>query len=209
MKQTANSEPLSLFLRAGTTAIHEQLDKHVSQLNPFADMANYRNFLRMQLRLHTAGEPLYRDSQLNALLPGLQQCSRFDAVLQDCADVNVPADSQQQDQQIGRAVTVSGPYAGLGWLYTIEGSSLGAAMLLKHAKSALDLSESFGARHMAAHEDGCALHWREFRAMLDALSLDEQQREQALDAAKQAFQFVMDAVDQLASANQKEAVDEC
>ena len=67
-------------------------------------------------------------------------------------------------------------------------------MLLKHVKNQLNLSETFGASHMAAHSDGRATHWKQFKAMLDQLELTPAQREKAITGATQAFIFVTDAV---------------
>lgn len=204
MTQSVDSEVLSVYLKQGTHAIHDQLDRRVMQLNPFADAAHYQGFLRMQLRLHTAGEQVYHNQQIKQLIPEVAQRSRLKAVLQDCADLAIPLELQQYDQQLGQFFKITDPYAGLGWLYTIEGSTLGAAILLKHVKNSLGLSESYGARHMAAHNDGRATHWREFKALLDNLTLNEQQRKQALDAAKQAFGFVTDTVDEIMATGKKE-----
>lgn len=201
---SAEPQPFSVYLKEGTHAIHDQLDQRVMQLNPFADNAHYQGFLRMQLRLHTAGEQVYNNTQINNLIPEVAQRSRLNAVLQDCKDLAVPIELQQQDKQIGQLFKITDPYAGLGWLYTIEGSTLGAAMLLKHVKNSLGLSETFGASHMAAHSDGRATHWREFKAILDSLMLNDLQRKQALDAAKQAFYFVTESVDQVMVINKKE-----
>lgn len=204
MTQSADSEVFSVYLKEGTHAIHDQLDRRVMQLNPFADNAHYQGFLRMQLRLHSAGEQVYHNQQINNLIPEIEQRSRLNAVLQDCADLAIPIELQQHDQQLGQLFKITDPYAGLGWLYTIEGSTLGAAMLLKHVKNSLGLSETYGARHMAAHSDGRATHWREFKAILDSLTLNDLQRKQALDAAKQAFYFVTETVDEIMVTGKKE-----
>lgn len=204
MTKQAEPEALSVYLKSGTHAIHEQLDNHVMQLNPFADVTHYQGFLRMQLHLHTAGEPAYQDAVLQALIPDLASHSRLSAVLKDCEDMGVPLSIQQQDQQLAHSIKIAEPYAGIGWLYTIEGSSLGAAMILKHVKNSLDLSETFGAHHMAAHADGRATYWREFKAMLDALELNDFQRIHALNGAIQAFNFVTNTVNEIMNTNKKE-----
>lgn len=204
MKQAADPQAFSVYLKEGTQTIHDELDQRVMQLNPFADKAHYQGFLRMQLRLHTAGEQVYHNQQINNLMPEIEQRSRLYAVLQDCVDLAIPVELQQHDQQVGKLFKIADPYAGLGWLYTIEGSTLGAAMLLKHVKNSLGLSETYGARHMAAHSDGRATHWREFKAILDSLTLNDLQRKQALDAAKQAFYFVTETVDEIMVIGKKE-----
>ncbi len=188
---------LSNYLREGTHDLHDVLDKRVMQINPFSDIEHYRDFLRMQLRLHAAAESLYHNDQLLTLLPELTERSRLNDVIQDCLDVGLDKHLQIDDQRLASDVDIADHFAGIGWLYTLEGSTLGAAMLLKHAKSKLELSETYGAHHMAAHSDGRAIHWKQFKSMLDNLDLDEIQRKQALAGATQAFLFVTQAVDEI------------
>ena len=76
-----------------------------------------------------------------------------------------------------------------------EGSNLGAAFLLK-AAAALELSESFGARHLAPAPQGRGLAWRTFTAALDAVALSPDQ-ETAVDAgAVAAFARVQSFVEE-------------
>jgi len=77
----------------------------------------------------------------------------------------------------------------LGWLYVAEGSNLGGTVLYKMA-ARLGLDSGFGARHLAAHPDGAARHWREFTAALDGVALTEVQEQQVIDAADAAFRSV-------------------
>lgn len=191
-----HSPTFSAFLKTGTHDVHDKLDKRIMQLQPFASAENYRSFLRMQLRLHAAAESLYQDDVYQHMLPDLKLRSRLLAVLNDCQDLTLSTELQQQDKQSAATIVITDPYAGLGWIYTVEGSTLGAAMLLKHVKHALELSEAFGAQHMASHADGRATHWREFKAILDALELTDVQKEQALQGAIQAFQYANDSVEE-------------
>lgn len=86
------------------------------------------------------------------------------------------------------------PATALGWVYVVEGSTIGAGFLLKLAKK-LGLSETLGASHMAGHEQGRAKHWQQFKQVLDALPLSPQQRERACQGGRDAFTFVRAQVD--------------
>ncbi|MFX6949703.1 biliverdin-producing heme oxygenase, partial [Acinetobacter baumannii] len=80
----------------------------------------------------------------------------------------------------GEAVIATGNVAmpeALGWLYVSEGSTLGAAFLLKEVKDKLGLSESFGARNLAAYPEGRAVVWRRFVSFLDAPGLSAQEQD--------------------------------
>ncbi|MBM7094103.1 biliverdin-producing heme oxygenase, partial [Streptomyces sp. S12] len=70
--------------------------------------------------------------------------------------------------------------------YVAEGSNLGGAVLYKLAAK-LGLNSGFGARHLAAHPDGVARHWRGFTAALDAVTLSRSQEDEVVAGAEAAF----------------------
>ncbi|WP_185266860.1 biliverdin-producing heme oxygenase [Halopseudomonas xiamenensis] len=194
------AEPLSLHLKNGTTALHESLDQRIMALAPFSSRERFVCFLRMQLRLHLVTSPLYQNAELQQRLPGLGERNRLDAILLDCADFDVTEEQLAEDRSAAATVWIEPGEAALGWLYTHEGSTLGAAFLLKHARDQLGLSETHGARHLAGHAEGRGLHWRRFKEELDAIELTAAQREQALVGARQAFAFVRASVESLMAA---------
>lgn len=191
------TEPLSLYLKNGSGTQHESLDQRIMALAPFSSGERFVCFLRMQLRLHLVTSPLYENAELQKLLPGLGARNRLDAILLDCADFSVTSEQLAEDRDAAAAVRIEPNEALLGWLYTHEGSTLGAAFLLKHARDLLGLSETFGARHLAGHVEGRGLHWRRFKEELDAIDLTVEQREKALVGTRQAFSFVRASVEEL------------
>lgn len=196
-KANATHLALSDHLKQYTTTTHESLDQQIMHLQTFANRENYQRFLRMQLRLHAVTEPLYADSELNKILPGLAGRCRNGAITQDCYDLALPAEAVTQDLQTAATIKIPSQWHGLGWLYTHEGSTLGAAFLLKFAQKDLGLTENFGAHHLAAHSQGRGLHWRSFKKTLDNLDLSAEQRAQTLQGAQNAFAFVRKAVSEV------------
>lgn len=196
-KSDSHHLPLSAFLKHGTASVHDTLDKRIMELAPFANRERFARFLRVQVRLHHAAAPLYRENPVLArLLPGLWERSRLDAVVADCEDLGVDPALLEHDKTAA-TVRVEDNAEALGWLYTCEGSTLGAAILLKVARDRLGLSEHFGARHLAGHPAGRAPHWRHFKAALDDIALCDGERERALAGAREAFSFVRGAVEEL------------
>ncbi|WP_339649188.1 biliverdin-producing heme oxygenase [Halopseudomonas pelagia] len=194
--------PLSSYLKEQTTSTHESLDRRIMALSPFSSRERFACFLRMQLRLHHATAPLYQNPELQAMLPGLAERSRLQAILQDCTDFNISPEEQEIDRETGSMINPASTNEALGWLYTHEGSTLGAAFLLKHAREQLGLSETFGARHLAGHTDGRGLHWRQFKQALDDLELTAAARTEAVEGARAAFTFVRTSVEELMADNQ-------
>ena len=73
----------------------------------------------------------------------------------------------------------------IGWLYCVEGSNVGAAILYKEAGK-IKLSDEHGASHLAAHSDGRLAHWRATKAQIDTLETADNTAA-ALKGAEDAF----------------------
>jgi heme oxygenase len=115
-------------------------------------------------------------------VPDLDCRGRRLAALDDLKDLgqDAPADEPLTTLQVKM------PEA-LGWLYVSEGSTLGAALLLKEAQANLGLSAQFGARNLAAYPDGRAIVWRRFVAALDSEELDSSVHDAVLAGAFAAY----------------------
>jgi heme oxygenase len=168
-------------LRQATHELHEALDASMMGADLFSSRERYALFLAMQRRFHAEIAPLYGDGALQALVPGLQERAKLAEIDRDIADIEAPAPAAPN-----APVDPSDMPAALGWLYVAEGSSLGAAFLLKAAQR-LGLGEEFGARHLAAHPEGRGLHWRRFVEALDAVALTPEEEARAEAAAVTAF----------------------
>ncbi|MEC4025418.1 biliverdin-producing heme oxygenase [Pseudomonas fulva] len=167
-------------LKAATHREHDSVDQLVMAAHPFEDRARYGRFLLVQHHFHGSLHGLYEDPHLNAWLPGLSSLSRLAAVEQDIRDLG------QLPPALPARVKVD-PAQALGWLYCSEGSNLGAAFLFKHTQR-LGLDESLGARHLAAHPQGRAQHWKAFVSAIDGLALDEPQESDVIAGAIAAFE---------------------
>jgi len=167
-------------LKAASSRDHDSVDELVMAARPFVSRERYALFLQLQHRFHGSLLGLYQDAELNRLLPGLSLLSRFAAVeadLRDLGEALPPAPA---------LVQLAHPVEALGWLYCSEGSNLGAAFLFKETQR-LGLDGDQGARHLAAHPDGRAPHWRQFVALVDAVALDSDEEVHAINGAIKAF----------------------
>lgn len=169
-------------LKLSSRQTHDSVDNLVMSMQPFASHDNYRKFLQAQHEFHKAVKPLHDAEDLNAQIEGLKDLSRYDAVLADMKALDVtPADVSVQPPAINGAER-------LGWLYCVEGSNVGAAILYKEAGK-IQLDETHGATHLAAHSEGRMRHWRAFKDKLDALTLSKDEKAQALQGAQDAFAY--------------------
>ena len=183
------------LLKQATHAAHESLDKRIMQGDLFSDRARYGLFAQVQYLFHREIDSLYDDTALKALLPDLAERRRFGQIEQDLTDLGLAVPVAAAAPAFGAGEAVDVPTA-LGWLYVAEGSNLGAAFLLKEA-ARLGLSETFGARHLAAHPQGRGLHWRTFTTALDTASLSADDEARAVAGATEAFARVRDSVERL------------
>lgn len=177
-------------LKAASSRDHDSVDALVMGARPFESRERYALFLQLQHRFHGSLLGLYGDAQLNRTLPGLQELSRFAAVQADLRDLGLAVPRTPEPVQLAN------PGEALGWLYCSEGSNLGAAFLFKQTQR-LGLDGNIGARHLAAHPQGRALHWRQFVAVVDALTLSEAQERHAVEGALAAFEFYRSSLREL------------
>lgn len=173
---------LSERLRNETAALHERMHQLMAVADPFANRAAFARFVAVQYLFQRDLGPLLADRALAALLPDLDSRGREEAARSDLADLGAEI---PRDIVAGQSVTLP---AGLGWLYVSEGSTLGAALLLKEAKERLGLSETFGARNLAAYPGGRAAAWKRFVAALDAANHDPADQDQVIAGANAAFE---------------------
>ncbi|MDZ5605146.1 biliverdin-producing heme oxygenase [Pseudomonas sp. RP23018S] len=165
-----------------THAPHSELDALVKAHAPFSSRERFARFVVAQYLFQAELQPLYRDPALIALFPDLAERCRAEQAKLDLADLgcNVPA-------PLPGALHGPSQAEALGWIFVSEGSKLGAAFLIKRAQ-ALQLSDTFGARHLGEPAGGRAEGWKQFTRTLDALALSPEEDTAAERAAVAAFQ---------------------
>ncbi|MBB5390014.1 MULTISPECIES: biliverdin-producing heme oxygenase [unclassified Herbaspirillum] len=172
---------LSSRLKIETADLHELMHALMEQGQPFANRDNYARFVAAQYHFQRDIEHLFADPAIQAAVPDLDVRGRAAASLADLADLGFDAVPEP-----AASAGVAMPGA-LGWLYVSEGSTLGAAFLLKQAKARLGLSETFGARNLAAYPEGRAIVWRRFVGFLDRPALQEQEHDAVIAGAAAAY----------------------
>lgn len=165
-----------------THAPHTELDALVKSHKPFDSRESFARFVVAQYLFQSELQALYTDPQLIAIVPDLAERCRAEQARLDLADLDteVPAPF---------AGALGKPSLGeaLGWIFVSEGSKLGAAFLIKRAV-ALELSETFGARHLGEPAGGRAEGWKQFTRILDSLDLSPEEGAAAERGAVAAFE---------------------
>ncbi|EGH69288.1 biliverdin-producing heme oxygenase [Pseudomonas syringae] len=177
-RPTLRSQRLSQI----THAPHEQLDKAVKAHAPFDTLASYSRFVVAQYLFQKELQPLYSDPALQTIISDLPARCRAEQARADLADLNMDL-----PLPVAGAVQKPSSAEALGWLFVSEGSKLGAAFLIKRAQ-ALNLSDSFGARHLGEPAGGRAAGWKAFVRTLDELPLTAEQEAELDRGAIAAFE---------------------
>ena len=171
---------LSQRLKTETADLHERMHQLMAQADPFASRERYAQFVAVQYLFQRDVEHLFADPEVQALVSDLAERGRATDSQADLSDLQAPV---PQEGIVTQGVTAP---ESLGWLYVSEGSTLGAAFLLKEAGEKLGLDASFGARNLAAYPEGRARSWKRFVAALDAPELSDA-HERVLDGARAAY----------------------
>lgn len=172
---------LSARLKSETAEQHELMHALMGRGQPFANRTNYARFVAAQYHFQRDVEHLFADAAIQDAVPDLHVRGREAAPLADLADL------QSAPGEEAIATTGVTMPAALGWLYVSEGSTLGAAFLLKEVKEKLGLSETFGARNLAAYPEGRATVWKRFVSFLDRPSLPQSEHDAVLAGAEAAY----------------------
>ena len=159
----------------------------------FDDRERYAAYLGAT---HRAREPLERAldqagaEQLFAMWPRRKIAAALRA---DIADLSGEAVVESSPPS---APVPKTPAQMLGILYVLEGSALGARLLIRRAE-AMGMSSSFGARHLASQTDTPSA-WASFVAVLDAAEMDSEQEAECTAAAIATFAVFEAAVGEAA-----------
>ncbi|AMN38981.1 biliverdin-producing heme oxygenase [Rhodoplanes sp. Z2-YC6860] len=167
---------LRLCLRSVTAQAHARLDRQLGSLD-LAALHGYRQFLEINAAALLPLETSLAAADVARLLPDWDMRSRTAAILDDLACVDGHADPLPPPAPLDAGGV-------LGTLYVLEGSRLGARVLLnaiKHSPDARVLHATAFLRHGAGQH-----FWPSFLAILDS---DHSARHEssAIDGAIQAF----------------------
>ena len=165
-----------------TNEPHQKLDALVKAHKPFDTRKNFARFVVAQYLFQSELQALYTDAALKEIVPDLPERCRAEQAKADLADLNT-----QVPAPVAGAVKAPSKAEALGWIFVSEGSKLGAAFLIKRAV-ALDLNETFGARHLGEPAGGRAEGWKSFVKTLDGLELSAEEEADLDKGAVAAFE---------------------
>ena len=167
------------MLRAHTSGLHAAVDRAFGEIS-FETRAGYSRFLRAHAHVVIPYEASFRRCRATETLPLAGRRYRSQALIDDLADLGVPATAGGSDPAPPR-LDCAASLAGA--VYVLEGSRLGGRMIGRRvAKAGADLPTRF-----LFHGLGFDL-WRSLVQWLDAVPWSVGQIDTALREAERAFQ---------------------
>ncbi|KAA0968221.1 biliverdin-producing heme oxygenase [Aureimonas fodinaquatilis] len=168
-------DSLRSALKRHTLDLHHILENAIGS---FDDIEQYKIYLVGSFRFRSVVEPALKDSDFwSAQLI-------LDAISHDLADLDLA-----RPTPIDPVLEFGSEGEKLGAFYVLEGSSLGAKLLLRRA-AALGFDAEWGARHLAL-QSADMRRWQAFRQLLE--TVPNVDHAAALAAARRVFQTALTA----------------
>lgn len=175
-------------LRGATDHLHRDLDRIVASFK-LTDAAHYRRFLQASAATLIAIEQLLESAGVAQLLPDWAERSRREPIISDLHSLN----SQAQPLALRR--TAPTPAEVFGILYVLEGSRLGAQVLLEQVLASADESVRNASAYLRhGHSD----LWRTFLQQLETHAAADDQT-QTVSGAVYTFTMFIRAFSQAAA----------
>lgn len=184
MSLTITEHSRSQALKTATTDVHNNVDKSIMAQNPFADTSSYLLFLSLQYNFLKDVSALYEHPELAKHINDLIARRRLSLLEQDFQDLKYALPETPLEPSITHETNFA---TALGWLYVVEGSKVGAAMLGKQVEAQLNFDANHGARYLKGPGAGRGSAWRELTQLIDTLELTQAQEAALIEGARQAF----------------------
>jgi heme oxygenase len=171
-------------LRKGTADIHQLIEQRVPIFREGFNLEDYTRLVESFFGFWTPVEE--RLSKWASLRdPDLALESRFKCSLlrEDLLILGRDPASVPQCDRLPRLDTFP---QGLGCLYVLEGSTLGAQIISRHLQEKLQLSAGSGASFFNAYGGSVGARWLEFKRFVSA-SVNREHADNVVEAARQTF----------------------
>lgn len=195
--QQANANPLTMeeiflqLLRQRTAAQHTKLEAtkiSTDLLRPDATVQMYMTYLA-----HMRGVMAFAEHHVYPVLAHL-----FADISERGKLAAIDSDIETLARMTTRPATKPLPVStepmttafAMGYMYVIEGSTLGGRMLLKHVKTTLGFDEEAGARFFSGYGANTGTMWKQFLQILTGYAVGNECEEEVIAGANHAFKII-------------------
>ncbi|WOC26201.1 biliverdin-producing heme oxygenase [Pseudoalteromonas sp. N1230-9] len=184
MTITASQVSRAHNLKITTADVHDNVDKSIMAQDPFTNTKSYLAFLTLQYYFLKDVSALYTHPELKKYIDDLSSRQRLAMLEQDFADLSTPLPQIYLVPCINNNTDFA---TALGWLYVVEGSKVGAAMLGKQVQAKLNYNAEHGGRYLTGPGAGRGSAWRNLIQAIDNMELTKTQETALIEGARQAF----------------------
>jgi heme oxygenase len=197
---------LMFELRAATRDAHQQLES-LPFARSLADgdlpVESYVGYLRAMGVIHGVLEhelPVEADARIAGVwdntmrkLPALQRDISYFTLR---AVRDIPAAHAAAETVANRLLhrSVENPLSMLGYVYVLEGATLGAAVLAPWARQTFALTDGAGLAYLESYGEFMRANWQGFGERMDRLALEKIDRAAIVAAAVEAFAGIQDVI---------------
>lgn len=184
LKETTLDIMLTTELKENTKKEHASLEKKlISVLKDIKSSEDYLNVLQVFYAYYSGLENRINRILDRDLLPDVHHRRKAEYLLNDIRhfDAN-PSLAESYDLP-----EINSPYAALGSLYVMEGSTLGGQIISKMIMQKLGSSGEGGLSFFQGYGTDTHEMWEKFKSILDNLTLLPDQREELVTAARETF----------------------
>jgi len=178
-------------LRASTDIMHKKLESSrlsINLLKKDVSLAEYGTYLsHMHNVIAFCEEQVF--PVIANIFPDIEQRRKLPLIAQDIEVLQQLTTIPQADIYGASIDPANIPFA-VGYMYVIEGSTLGGRILLNHIKTALGLDEKNGASFFAGYNADTGRLWKAFLDIFSRYSAEDDHAEEVIAGARYAFSSI-------------------
>ncbi|HEY4089288.1 MAG TPA: biliverdin-producing heme oxygenase [Bryobacteraceae bacterium] len=172
-------------LKSRTAELHRDIEAVVPLMDPALTLERYAEYLAHLYPWYGAVEArLSAIAGLRAVAPDIDTRWKTEILARDLRALGRPAET---DIDLSRVPDLRSIPQALGCLYVLEGSTLGAQILVRAVRSSLGAEVAGKTRFLAGYEENTALRWRRLCLSLSSFLTRADNQEIAVLTARATF----------------------
>lgn len=177
-------------LRQETRILHEDLERAVQIDNQISSRDRYAGYLVRLWALYSAAEKSLSLIDFSPLGFDYSDRRRSELIASDLRNLGI------NPFMLNQGMNLEAPQnrtieSGLGCVYVLEGSALGARAMAPAVEARLGLTKTHGAEFFWGYGEGGKPLWRTFLASVNAIDPFSAPAEQVVESAKATFLFFL------------------
>jgi heme oxygenase (biliverdin-IX-beta and delta-forming) len=176
-------------VKAETADLHRQTESSRLSVALMSENLSEKSYVDYLLRMKEIVEYYEKEifEGLAGIIPDIGQRRKLPMIKNDLAFFNIDTEKNK--------LNFSLPPAGsdamlLGYMYVLEGSSLGGAMIYKQVSRKINISEQQGGAYFTCYGSELSSKWKSFLDILGDHGLQEKNAQEIIAGARIAFQHI-------------------